>query len=105
MTNHMDQTPLIVAAHHGQHSAMELLADRGADVHTIDSYGRNALAWAVSSGDLECVRLAMVWGVAPKLPDHDRDALDDAYELEADVEDRQAIIDLLEAHPAYVDRQ
>lgn len=58
----LDKRPLILAAHRGYTSIVELLLDHGATLEVSDSVGLSALYWATSENEVEIVRLLLSRG-------------------------------------------
>lgn len=59
------RSPLFVAAKLGNHEALALLCNRGANPETVDGAGVSALAAATERGHLECVRVLLRHGANP----------------------------------------
>ena len=55
--------PLIIASGTGQPDTVELLLQFDANVNVLNRVGQNALLFAVTADDLDCVRLLLIYGI------------------------------------------
>ena len=62
----LEQTPLMCAARNGSGPMVTLLLDKGADSGLRDHKGRNAISFAVQSGDEDSIRGLLSRGADPQ---------------------------------------
>lgn len=65
--NNWDETPLHLAAKHGQTECCRLLLLSGADVNAADYQERTSLMAAAEQGQGDCARLLLAHGANPKI--------------------------------------
>lgn len=68
--NWVNMSPLMCAAHVGDHDAVSILLSHKANVDIIDQRSRSALHFAASEGSYECIKLLLEAGADPGLKDN-----------------------------------